>query len=115
MDPVTDWLLACVEPWTRYRALVDLLRLPADDAEVQAARCAVLVDARVRGLIDSASGWGQEPIRRHNDAGHALATLAVLAERRMSCRMASPARPLAVASSILPRMTRAITIADDSK
>jgi hypothetical protein len=80
MDPVIDWLLASDEPWTRYRTLVDLLHHDSDDAEVQAARRAVLEDARIRALIEDASRWGQQPIRRHNDAGHAFAKLAVLAD-----------------------------------
>jgi hypothetical protein len=80
MDPSLDWLLTCDEPWTRYRALVDLLRLGGEDSEVLAARRELLLDLRIHGLIGAASGWGQAPIRRHNDAGHALAALAVLAD-----------------------------------
>lgn len=80
MNPGFDWLLACDEPWTRYRALVDLLRLDAQDAEVCAARRELTLDPRIHGLLDRASGWGQEPIRRHNDAGHALAALTALAD-----------------------------------
>ena len=75
-----DWLLSCDEPWTRYRALVDVLRLGAEDGDVRAARRELVPDPRIHGLIDRASGWGQAPIRRHNDAGHALAALAVLAD-----------------------------------
>jgi len=80
MDPVIEWLLECDEPWTRYRVLVDLLRRPEDDAGVGAARSEMVQDDRVRALIAAASTWGQAPVRRHNDAGHALAALTVLAD-----------------------------------
>ncbi len=74
------WLCGAVEPWTRYRTLVDLdLRAP-DDPAVLAAR-ADLVDAEpVRGLVDAAAAWPGYPLKRHNDAAHPLYAMATLAD-----------------------------------
>ena len=78
-DP-TLWLLACDEPWTRYRAMRDLLGRAEDDAEVSAARAEMLAHPAVGGLLAQAAAWGQRPLTRHNDSGHALYALATLAD-----------------------------------
>lgn len=80
MDTTLDWLLTCDEPWTRYRTLIDLLDRPADDAEVIAAREAMLADARVQGLISQGATWGDRPFKRHNDAGYPIYALSTLAD-----------------------------------
>ncbi len=77
---VTQWLLDAAEPWTRYRALRDLLGRPEDDAEVSAARAALLAHRQVQGLIAQAATWPGRPILRHNDAGHPLYALSTLAD-----------------------------------
>ena len=48
MTDVLQWLLDSKEPWTCYRTLVDLLDLPEDDVEVQAARAAMVERIRKR-------------------------------------------------------------------
>lgn len=81
--PETDllqWLLASVEPWTRYRTLVDLLAYPLDVAEVQAAYQELLAHAGTRELLTRAATWGEQPLKRHNDAGHPLYALSTLAD-----------------------------------
>lgn len=80
MPAVLDWLLASDEPWTRYRALVDLLGRSEDDADVEAARAEMLAHPQVQALIAQAATWGEAPIKRHNDAGHALYAFSVLAD-----------------------------------
>jgi hypothetical protein len=80
MDGVVRWLLDSAEPWTRYRALRDLLDRPEDDAEVAAARAAMLAHPAVQRLIDQAASWPGRPILRHNDAGHPLYALSTLAD-----------------------------------
>jgi len=77
---VTDWLLASGEPWTRYRTLLDLLDRPVDDPQVVAARAEMVAHPQVRGLVAAAAAWGDRPLKRHNDAGHPLAALGVLAD-----------------------------------
>jgi len=80
LNATIDWLLASDEPWTRYRTLVDLLDRPSDDADVLAARDAMLADERVQGLIAAGSEWGERPLKRHNDASHPLYALSTLAD-----------------------------------
>lgn len=80
MNNITQWLLDSAEPWTRYRALRDLLGRPEDDVEVSAARAALLVHPQVQGLIAQAATWPGRPILRHNDAGHPLYALSTLAD-----------------------------------
>lgn len=80
MTATIQWLLDSVEPWTRYRTLRDLLGRPEDDAEVAAARAALLAHGQVQGLIAQAATWPGRPILRHNDAGHPLYALSTLAD-----------------------------------
>jgi hypothetical protein len=75
-----QWLLESGEPWTRYRALVDLLDRPQDDPEVRSARAAMVAHPQVRELIDDLQEWPGPPLKRHNDAKHPFNKLPVLAD-----------------------------------
>ena len=77
---VMNWLLNSEEPWTRYHALVDLLGVSPSDPEVEETRRAMLQHASVRDLISRAGTWGTMPIKRHNDASHALYAISTLAD-----------------------------------
>ncbi len=77
---IVEWLLSSDEPWTRYRTLVDLLRLPADSPDVLAARSQMLNHPLVAELVAKAASWPGYPLRRHNDARHPLHALTVLAD-----------------------------------
>jgi hypothetical protein len=77
---VTQWLLASDEPWTRYRALVDLLGWPENEDALQEARRAMLDSPPVQSLISIAATWTGTALRRHNDAGHPLYALSTLAD-----------------------------------
>ncbi|MBN1935427.1 MAG: hypothetical protein JW934_12235 [Anaerolineae bacterium] len=80
MNNVIQWLLESDEPWTRYRALVDLLDRPASDADVQAARAGMLAHPLVQGLIAQCAAWGDAPFKRHNDASYPIYALSTLAD-----------------------------------
>jgi hypothetical protein len=80
MSDVLQWLLESEEPWTRYRTLVDLLERPQDDAEVSAARAAMVDHPLVRGLIAHAATWPGDALKRHNDAKHPIYALSTLAD-----------------------------------
>jgi hypothetical protein len=80
MNAVLAWLLNSPEPWTRYRTQLDLLGLPEDAPEVEAARAALLAHPHVQGLIAAAAGWPGDALKRHNDAGHPLYALSTLAD-----------------------------------
>ena len=75
-----QWLLESDEPWTRYRTLVDLLDRPEDDLEVQAARAEMLAHPQVQGLIAETATWPGYPLKRHNDAKHAIYRFSTLAD-----------------------------------
>jgi hypothetical protein len=77
---VIEWLLESDEPWTRYRALVDLLDRAEDDPEVSAARAQMLAHPQVQTLMAEAAAWGDRPLKRHNDAGHPIYALSTLAD-----------------------------------
>jgi len=83
---VIEWLLQSGEPWTRYRTLVDLLGRPQDDADVQAARAAMVAHAQVQALAADVAAWPGYAIRRHNDAGHPLHKLSMLADFGLQAR-----------------------------
>lgn len=80
MENLIEWLLESDEPWTRYRTKRDLLGLPESDPLVQADLKAVLTHPQVQALIARASAWGEQPIRRHNDASHPLYAFSTLAD-----------------------------------
>jgi hypothetical protein len=77
---LTQWLLESDEPWTRYRALLDLLDRPENDPEVQAARAEMLAHPQVQALIAEAAAWPGYPLKRHNDAGHPIYKFSTLAD-----------------------------------
>ena len=80
MNTTIQWLLDSGESWTRYRALRDLLGGPETDAEVAAARGALLTHPQVQSLITQAASWPGRAILRHNDAGHPIYALSTLAD-----------------------------------
>lgn len=80
MNETVRWFLDSPEPWTRYRALNDLLVRPTTDPEVASARQEMLEHPQVRALIALASEWGEKPLKRHNDASHPLYALSTLAD-----------------------------------
>jgi hypothetical protein len=78
----TDWLLEPDNPAVRYWALRGLLDRPEDDAEVQAARAAVVRSDVVQQLLAAQHPdgyWGDDP-RRPYGAARTTAHLVVLAE-----------------------------------
>jgi hypothetical protein len=75
-----QWLLESDEPWTRYRTLVDLLGRPEDDPQVRAARKAMLAHPQVKALMAEAAAWPGDVLKRHNDAGHPIHKLSMLAD-----------------------------------
>jgi len=80
MQNLIDWLLTCDEPWTRYRARLDLLGCSPEDDQVQADREAMLAHPQVRGLIERAAQLDSLPFKRHNDAAYPLYALSTLAD-----------------------------------
>lgn len=77
---VYRWLIESDEPWTRYRALLDLECLPRDSELVVQARNELAKHPQVRDLLARASEWPGYPLRRHNDAAHPLYAIATLAD-----------------------------------
>ena len=76
---LVTWLAESGEPWTRYRTLVDLAGRPESDAAVMSARRDMVDSSAVKELVARAATWGQTPLKRHNDAGHAIYALSTLA------------------------------------
>ena len=79
-SPPIDWLLDSGLPWVRAWTLRDLLGRPPDDPDLRAARQATADHPAVRGLIADLVAWPGEALKRHNDAGHGLHKLALLAD-----------------------------------
>jgi hypothetical protein len=80
MTTVVQWLLDSDEPWTRYRALTDLLDQSEDDADVQAGRAEMLTHPQVQALIAETAAWPGYALKRHNDAKHAIYKFSTLAD-----------------------------------
>ena len=75
-----DWLLASDEPWTRYRTLADLLDLPENNQDVQAARAKMLIHPLIQDLVETAVSWPGYALKNHKDAKHPLYALSTLAD-----------------------------------
>ena len=86
MTDVIDWLLTSDEPWTRYRTLLDLLGHPEDDPDVRAAREAMVAHPQVRALLQQSASWPGGPLKRHNDAKHAIYAISTLADFGLRAR-----------------------------
>lgn len=80
MEQPIHWLLEAGEPWTRYRALVDLLGRSEDDHEVRAARAEMLAHPKVQALVADVASWPGYPLKRHNDANHPIHKVSSLAD-----------------------------------
>jgi hypothetical protein len=79
-EDVIQWLLESCEPWTRYRALLDLLDRPEDDPEVQSARAEMLAHPQVQAMVAETTTWGDRALKRHNDANHPIYKFSTLAD-----------------------------------
>jgi len=80
MDAVIEWLIASDEPWTRYRTHLDLLGKSPSDPAVLLAHQEMLAHPQINSLIACATTWGQNPFRRHNDAGYPIYAISALAD-----------------------------------
>ena len=79
-DTIIEWLVNCSEPWTRYRTRLDLLGESHDSPEVTAERRSMLEHPQARALVQAALAWGEQPLKRHNDAAHSLYAISTLAD-----------------------------------
>jgi len=99
-EDVLQWLSETHdEPWTRYRTLVDLLDQPEDNAEVQAARAAMVAHPRVQSMVAEAGAWPGYALKRHNDANHLLYKLSTLAD--FGLRAGDPGIDVALAAVVM--------------
>jgi len=80
MDATLQWLFDSDEPWTQYRAMMDMLELPEAVPEVRSARARMLDHPQVKALIANTEMWGERPVKRHNDASHPIYALSTLAD-----------------------------------
>ncbi len=79
MNAAVEWLLEG-PPWVRYATLAGLAALKPDDAEVVAARRALLDDGRMQSLIGELMAWPGLAMKGHNDAGHLLHKITFVAD-----------------------------------
>lgn len=79
MNAPIDWLLEG-EPWIEYRTRRDLLGQSEQDAQVRAARTAMLASEQVQSLLADLSGWPGTVIASHKSAGQPFHKLTFLAD-----------------------------------
>jgi hypothetical protein len=79
MDELITWLLSG-PPWVQYRTRVDLLAQAEDEAEVCAARQAMLADPLVQGLLAELAEWPGEVLASHKSAGLLMHKLTFVAD-----------------------------------
>ncbi len=74
-----DWLMEG-EPWIEYRARLDLLAQPENNAQVISARNAMLTNVQIRGLLAELSAWPGTVISSHKSAGQPYHKLTFIAD-----------------------------------
>ena len=79
MDKVIEWLLQGPF-WVQYRTRLDLLGQSGSDADVIAARQAMLAHPQNLTLLSELKAWPGPALRRHNDASHLLHKLVFLSD-----------------------------------
>ena len=79
MNAPIDWLLEG-EPWIEYRTRRDLLGESEQDAQVRAARTAMLASAQVQSLLADLSVWPGTVIASHKSAGQPFHKLTFLVD-----------------------------------
>ncbi|HUV54947.1 MAG TPA: hypothetical protein VMW03_07060 [Candidatus Krumholzibacteriaceae bacterium] len=77
IDPL-PFLLESDDPIVRYNVAKHLLK--AGETELAASRNALNADARVASMIEECTRWPDAPLKRHNDAGHPLHKIELLAD-----------------------------------
>lgn len=79
MTELEHWLLSS-NPWTAYRARLDLLGQPENAPEVIQARVELLAHPLVQGLLAELAGWPGGLLTSHKSAGHAIHKLVFVAD-----------------------------------
>jgi len=87
MDKVIEWLLQG-PPWIKYRTRLDLLGQSESDADVIAARQAMLAHPQIQTLFSELKAWPGPALRRHNDAAHLLHKLVFFSD--LGLRVSDP-------------------------
>lgn len=78
-DPV-PFLEQCSEPWVKY----NLKRIQEKENSVEFKE--LTMDSRIQGLIDECVTWPEPPLSRHNDAGHPIHKIELLADFGLDIR-----------------------------
>jgi hypothetical protein len=79
MPEVTTWLLEG-PAYIQYRARLDLMGQSPQDAQVRAARAALLADPPVQALLAELANWPWPPVNSHKSAGIPLHKLVFVAD-----------------------------------
>ncbi|MGE5378370.1 MAG: hypothetical protein ACM3XO_25200 [Bacteroidota bacterium] len=74
-----EWLLQG-EPWVEYRTRLDVLKQPATDPLVIAARKKMLADPKVKALLAELMDWPGEVLNSHRSASQSFHKLSFAAE-----------------------------------
>jgi hypothetical protein len=78
-DPVT-YLEQCNEPWIKY----NLRRIQGKESAKEYKE--LTQDPRIQALIDECVTWPNPPLKRHNDAGHPIHKIELLADFGLDTR-----------------------------
>ena len=78
-DPV-PYLEQCSEPWIRY----NLKRIQGKENSKEFKE--LTQNPRIQALIDECITWPDPPLRRHNDAGHPIHKIELLADFGLDIR-----------------------------
>lgn len=84
-DPV-PYLLSSSEPWVRYNTLLNIAGTYPEEDEVHSAREDLLGHPAVTGLIEECGVWPDGALKRHNDAGHLIHKIGLLADLGLRVR-----------------------------
>lgn len=79
MEETIKWLLSS-SAYTEFRTRLDILKEPETDDSVITARKAMLLDPKVKALVEEITNWPGTVLTSHKSAGHALHKMVFLAD-----------------------------------
>jgi len=75
-----NYLLSTKQPWVKYNTLVNLQEKPLNNPLVKESKKEMVEHSKIQELIKESKTWPGYTLKRHNDAGHPIHKIVMLAD-----------------------------------
>lgn len=79
LNPI-QYLLSVKQPWVRYNTLLNLEKIDVKNPKFLESKSEMLEHPKIQELIQECINWPGKPLIKHNDAGHLIQNIALLAD-----------------------------------